>query len=222
MPTVIDTDDVRRMLAEGAQLVDVLPAETFAREHIAGAINIPIADIASARDQLDADRPVIVYCYDHECDLSARAARRLELLGCRDVYDYAASKTAWLGAGLPGAGLRGDGDRAGAAAHRDVPAVGPDATLADAAAVVGAWEVVVVTDDAGVVLGAVRREALDGGNLDHSVAAVMHTAVPTVRPSISARQLARSMDDDGEERVLATTYDGRLIGLVRRRDLDVY
>ncbi len=65
MPTSIDTTRVRALLAQGAQLVDVLPAETFLQEHIPEAINLPLAEIDSAPERLDPARPVVVYCFDY-------------------------------------------------------------------------------------------------------------------------------------------------------------
>lgn len=64
----IDRDDVERLVAEeGAQLVEVLPAEEFAEEHLPGAVNIPLKRLgAEARDGLDLSRPVIAYCYDYQ------------------------------------------------------------------------------------------------------------------------------------------------------------
>src|SRR3954468_22040498 len=131
-----DTAEVVRLVAEGAQLVDVLPAETFTREHLPGAINIPLAEIDTAAERLDQDRPVVVYCYDYQCDLSPRAASRLEQLGFASVYDFVASKAAWLAEGLPGAGLLGDTQRAGAVTRRDVPRVAPGTKLGDLAAII--------------------------------------------------------------------------------------
>jgi len=67
MPTKIDRDEVQRLLAEGAQLVEVLPEEEYEDEHLPGAINIPLKalDADSAR-RLEPARPVIVYCYDYQ------------------------------------------------------------------------------------------------------------------------------------------------------------
>jgi rhodanese-related sulfurtransferase len=64
---VVDRDEVQRLLAEGAQLVDVLPAEEYADEHIVGAINLPLKtlDEARARALLDSGRTVITYCHDY-------------------------------------------------------------------------------------------------------------------------------------------------------------
>jgi CBS domain-containing protein len=112
-----------------------------------------------------------------------------------------------------------DAQRAGAAAHPDVPTVGPAATVADVAAVIGDWELVAVVNHQRVVLGAVRPEALaaDGAL---GVETVLQADPATVRPSILIRELAKSMDADGQERILVTTPGGRLIGLVRRAELD--
>ena len=65
MPTHIGREDVRRLVAEGAQLVEVLPREAFDERHLPGAIHLPLRKIdAEARVALDPDRPVVVYCWD--------------------------------------------------------------------------------------------------------------------------------------------------------------
>jgi rhodanese-related sulfurtransferase len=67
MPNSIDRDEVRRLIAEdGAQLVEVLPAE-FGEEHIVGATNIPLKELDQrAVRELDRNRPVIAYCNDYQ------------------------------------------------------------------------------------------------------------------------------------------------------------
>ena len=63
----IRRDEVRRLLGEGAQLVEVLPREEYEEEHIAGAINIPLKELnRETAEQLDRNRPVIVYCHDYQ------------------------------------------------------------------------------------------------------------------------------------------------------------
>ena len=65
MPKGIDRNEVQRLLSEGAQLVEVLPREEYDEEHLPGAIHLPLRRIETeARDRLDLDRAVIVYCYD--------------------------------------------------------------------------------------------------------------------------------------------------------------
>ena len=65
MPSDIQRDEVQRLVAAGAQLVDVLPRAEYDAEHIAGAINIPLKALdAQSTTMLDRDQPVIVYCWD--------------------------------------------------------------------------------------------------------------------------------------------------------------
>jgi rhodanese-related sulfurtransferase len=56
---------VKRLLADGAQLVEVLPEAEYADEHLPGAVNIPLEQLdATTAGQLDRTRPVVVYCWD--------------------------------------------------------------------------------------------------------------------------------------------------------------
>lgn len=66
MAGAVTREEVQRLVAEGAQLVDVLPAREYEREHIAGAISIPLARLADEVPSLPRDRPIIVYCYDYQ------------------------------------------------------------------------------------------------------------------------------------------------------------
>jgi rhodanese-related sulfurtransferase len=65
MPTHIGREDVQRLMAEGAQLVEVLPKEEFDEQHLPGAIHLPLRKIdAGVRASLDLERPVVLYCWD--------------------------------------------------------------------------------------------------------------------------------------------------------------
>lgn len=65
MPTMITRDDVRTLLARGAQLVDVMSPAEYAEDHLPGAINLFIKTLdAASSAQIRRDRAVIVYCYD--------------------------------------------------------------------------------------------------------------------------------------------------------------
>lgn len=67
MPTPIDRERVEELVREGAQLVEVLPAAEYEDEHLPGAVNVPLKELAERAPRgLDLSRPVIVYCYDHE------------------------------------------------------------------------------------------------------------------------------------------------------------
>lgn len=65
MPRTIDRDEVQRLVAEGAQLVETLPEEEYREGHLPGALSIPLKQLTSERvEALDRGRPVIVYCWD--------------------------------------------------------------------------------------------------------------------------------------------------------------
>ena len=60
----IDREEVRRLLDEGAQLVETLGREEYEEEHLPGAVSIPLRRLDEEHGQLDPSRPVIVYCWD--------------------------------------------------------------------------------------------------------------------------------------------------------------
>ena len=65
MPTNIGREDLQRLVAEGAQLVEVLPKEEFDERHLPGAIHIPLRKIdTGVMTSLAPERPVVVYCWD--------------------------------------------------------------------------------------------------------------------------------------------------------------
>lgn len=67
MPREIQREEVRRLVAAGAQLVDVLPCAEYETEHIAGAINLPLKELnRETAARLDPGWPVIVYCHDSQ------------------------------------------------------------------------------------------------------------------------------------------------------------
>jgi rhodanese-related sulfurtransferase len=65
MAREIDRERVRRLMEQGAQIVDVLPAREYGEDHLPGAVNLPLRRIeAEASQVLDPSRPVVVYCAD--------------------------------------------------------------------------------------------------------------------------------------------------------------
>jgi rhodanese-related sulfurtransferase len=62
---VFSVSEVKQLLDQGAQLVDVLGEDDFEHDHLPGAINIPLKRLdATTAARLDRDRPVLVYCND--------------------------------------------------------------------------------------------------------------------------------------------------------------
>ena len=57
---------MQRLVAAGAQLVDVRDREDYDKAHIAGAISLPLNELTrdAAARVLDRSRPIITHCHD--------------------------------------------------------------------------------------------------------------------------------------------------------------
>lgn len=65
MVTRIDLKHLQELLADGAQLIEVLPRPEFDEEHLPGAVSLPLKELdATTTSTLDRTRPVVVYCWD--------------------------------------------------------------------------------------------------------------------------------------------------------------
>ncbi len=64
-PEDASLERVRELVAEGAQLVEVLPAQEYEEEHLPGAGSLPLKELTTRRAAaLDAARAVVVYCWN--------------------------------------------------------------------------------------------------------------------------------------------------------------
>jgi rhodanese-related sulfurtransferase/CBS domain-containing protein len=222
MPKPIDREQVQRLLVEGAQLVEVLPAAEYQDEHLPEAINIPLKALnAETTQDLVRERAVIVYCYDYQWDMSPRAAWRLESLGFEQVYDYVAGKADWGSFGLPIEGERHSGTRVGAHVRGDVPSCGLSDGLAEVRERVRGtgWDTCFVVSDSRVVLGRLGREALARDD-SLSVEEAMTAGPSTVRPSLGLDEAVERMRGQGLTSLPVTRSDGVLVGVIRREDAE--
>jgi phage shock protein E len=65
MPTEINRIRLQELVKQGAQLVEVLPADEYEEDHLPGAIGLPLRRLETeAVHLLDRTGPVIVYCWD--------------------------------------------------------------------------------------------------------------------------------------------------------------
>lgn len=210
-------NDVQKLIVDGAQIVEVLEKREFEDAHLPGAVHIPLAELVRRADELDRKRPVVVYCYDSLCDMSPRAAARLESIGFDDVHDYVASKVDWIGAGLPFEGKRANEPRLATVADPEVPTCRLDETMRDVAGRIGAWDVCVVIDDRRVVLGLVRADAGLKGR--RSVAESMQEAPRTFRPHVTPKELLPQIEKMQSPWLLVTNLDGTLVGIVQQDEV---
>jgi phage shock protein E len=79
-PARIDGAEAKRLVAEGALLLDVRTPDEYAAGHVGGAVNIPVQVLGQRLSEVGAkDRPVVVYCKSG--GRSARAAAELRQAG---------------------------------------------------------------------------------------------------------------------------------------------
>ena len=68
---------------------------------INGSINIPISDENFDKEIMqkikEMDKKIVVYCANKHCSASPRAAKHLEQLGFKNVYDYEGGIEEWDG-----------------------------------------------------------------------------------------------------------------------------
>ena len=100
---------------ERFKIIDVLSKESYEREHIKGAISIPLADIDKETTRmLKRSDTLAVYCASFECTASTMAAKKLEELGFKYVLDYKGGLKEYKEAGLALEGsLHENGDKEG-------------------------------------------------------------------------------------------------------------
>lgn len=65
MPVPVHLAEMKRLVEEGAQIVEVLPPHEYDEEHLPGAVSIPLKKLdAETTAHLDRRRPIVVYCWD--------------------------------------------------------------------------------------------------------------------------------------------------------------
>lgn len=80
-----DTTDYKKLLKEGAVLIDVRTKEEFTRGSVKGAKNMPLSTLASSATQLHKEKPIILCCASGARSSAGKAL--LESLGFKEVYN---------------------------------------------------------------------------------------------------------------------------------------
>ncbi len=103
MARLMSSTELHQRIEKGEEfvLIDVLSKEDFEKEHIPGAINVPLANLRErAQKDLSTNQRIVVYGTDHDDPSSNDAAAVLEDLGFRKVADFDGGLNAWKNAGF--------------------------------------------------------------------------------------------------------------------------
>jgi rhodanese-related sulfurtransferase len=100
MPQRVEAGWVERRLEEGeVTLLAVLPKEAFEKAHLPGSVPVPAEESELARtvEKVVPDRLATVVVYGEGPDSAAvgRAARTLEALGYKRVFEFKAGLEGW-------------------------------------------------------------------------------------------------------------------------------
>jgi rhodanese-related sulfurtransferase len=102
--TEVSREEARKLVEGGAQLIDVRADHEWAAGRIPGATHLPLDQLAERADEVDRERPVVLYCRGG--NRSTMAAAALAAAGY-DASKLVEGIVGWDEAGLP---LDPDGD----------------------------------------------------------------------------------------------------------------
>jgi rhodanese-related sulfurtransferase len=94
----VSRDEAQKLIEDGAQLVDVRADHEWEVGRIAGAIHLPLAELAGRAGEIDKERPVVVYCRGG--NRSSMAAAALAEAGY-DAAKLSEGIVGWSEASLP-------------------------------------------------------------------------------------------------------------------------
>ena len=96
----ISPAEARRLLDQGAILVDIREADEHARERVGGARHLPLSSLDAADLALHEGKPVIFHCRSG-ARTQGNAARLAHKAGACEAFVIAGGLDAWKKAGLP-------------------------------------------------------------------------------------------------------------------------
>ena len=82
---IFSCHEIKQLLSEGAQLIDVRTQFEYNSGALDGAVNIPLNVIKHHTDSIHKHKPVLVYCRSGQ--RSAYAKQLLEMMGFPQVYN---------------------------------------------------------------------------------------------------------------------------------------
>jgi rhodanese-related sulfurtransferase len=94
----VSRDEAQKLIADGAQVIDVRTDHEWDVGRIAGATHLPLDELAQRAGEIDKERPVLLYCRGG--NRSTMAAAALADAGY-DAAKLSEGIVGWAEAGLP-------------------------------------------------------------------------------------------------------------------------
>ena len=139
-----------------------------------------------------------------------------------DVYDYAAGKVDWMAHGLPIEGTAATAPTAGSLARDDVVTCRLEDRADEVASRIDASPCgfALALSTGRVVLGRVHRSRVRGGDSAARVEDVLEPGPSTIRPHLTVEELSERLVRSDVRTLLVTDPEGKLLGVVRRSDVE--
>jgi len=96
----VSCEELLKLIEEdGVTVLDVRPGEEYELDHLPGARNIPVDELARRLDELVPGKPIVAYCRGPYCVLSCKAITLLKKKGF-DARRFLGGVPEWKAAGL--------------------------------------------------------------------------------------------------------------------------
>lgn len=97
----ITVEEAKRMIQEGAHVIDVREPHEYVTGHVPGAAHIPVASVFARREELPKDGKIIFVCAVGQrsalaCEMAAAAG-----LTADQLYNLDGGTEGWIKAGEP-------------------------------------------------------------------------------------------------------------------------
>jgi phage shock protein E len=85
MNELMNCPKLKEMLSQGGQLIDVRSHFEFTSGALPGAVNIPLDQLHYHADNIDKEKPILLYCRSGQ--RSAYAKQIMQVLGFTQLYN---------------------------------------------------------------------------------------------------------------------------------------
>lgn len=100
---IMNIDDLVKLTKSNTSyvLVDARKRGQYDKEHLPGAVSIPLSTTDSYAANLNKDQLIVVYCQSYQCPVSTESADEFMKLGFTNVWDYKGGIQEWKDKGYP-------------------------------------------------------------------------------------------------------------------------